>query len=70
MPGRGRRSENQAVIRETDMLQELQQEAANCAYEALKYHTQYVEIARYVRSRFDEVYGPPWSCVVGADFGA
>lgn len=52
------------------MLEELQQQAANCAYEALQQHRQYMEIARYVRKRFDEMYGPSWSCIVGAEFGA
>uniref|UniRef100_A0A915ETU2 Dynein light chain n=1 Tax=Echinococcus canadensis TaxID=519352 RepID=A0A915ETU2_9CEST len=68
--GRYRKSEAKAVIKETDMLEELQQQAANCAYEALQHHQQYMDIARYVRKRFDDLYGPSWSCVVGADFGA
>ncbi|KAM3186333.1 hypothetical protein ACTXT7_004507 [Hymenolepis weldensis] len=62
--------QSKAVIKETDMLEELQQQAANCAYEALQHHTQNMDIARYVRKRFDNIYGPSWSCIVGVEFGA
>lgn len=60
----------QAIVKQTDMINELQQEAVNCAYDALQSTQQYMEIARIVRLHFDQAYGTSWSCVVGKDFGS
>ncbi|VDL95519.1 unnamed protein product [Schistocephalus solidus] len=58
-----------AVVKQADMLEEMQQEAVNHAYEALQCEGQYMDIAKHVRCHFDRLYGPSWSCVVGKDFG-
>ncbi len=61
---------NRATVKQADMLQEMQQEAVNIANEALGGgNTQYMEIAKHVRSHFDNLYGPSWSVVVGRDYG-
>ncbi|CDI96978.1 Dynein light chain 1, cytoplasmic [Echinococcus granulosus] len=58
-----------AYVKQADMLDQMQQEAVNHAYEALHCNTQYMDIAKHLRTHFDHCYGPSWSCVVGKDFG-
>lgn len=58
-----------AYVKQADMLEQMQQEAVNHAYEALHCNNQYMDIAKHVRTHFDRAYGPSWSCVVGKDFG-
>ncbi|KAG8386258.1 hypothetical protein BUALT_Bualt03G0130200 [Buddleja alternifolia] len=64
--------EGKAVIGETDMLQDMQQEALHLAAKALDFFdvTEATEIARFVKKEFDRVYGGGWQCIVGTDFGS
>ncbi|KAL5809233.1 hypothetical protein ACOSQ3_029924 [Xanthoceras sorbifolium] len=64
--------EGKAVVRETDMPEELQSHVTELAYQALDLHevSDCQSIARYIKQKFDEVYGPAWHCVVGKDFGS
>ncbi|XP_058099437.1 uncharacterized protein LOC131243844 isoform X2 [Magnolia sinica] len=63
--------EGKAVIRETDMPQEMQSHAMELAYHALDLHeiSDCKSIAQHIK-QFDESYGPTWHCVVGIDFGS
>ncbi|KAI3937109.1 hypothetical protein MKX01_015324 [Papaver californicum] len=64
--------EGKAVIRETDMLQTMQQNALSLAGKELDTFdvTDSTEIARFIKKEFDESYGPGWQCIVGRDFGS
>ncbi|KAI3427528.1 uncharacterized protein J3R85_009354 [Psidium guajava] len=76
--------EGKAVIRETDMLQAMQQEALTLASKALDSFdvTEPTDIARFIKmvwsdlfnshtqSRIDRTYGGGWQCIVGTDFGS
>ncbi|KAK3226283.1 hypothetical protein Dsin_006145 [Dipteronia sinensis] len=64
--------EGRAVVRETDMPEELQSHVMELAYKALDLHevSDCQSIAQYIKQKFDEAYGPAWHCVVGKDFGS
>uniref|UniRef100_A0A0C9S6B4 Dynein light chain n=1 Tax=Wollemia nobilis TaxID=56998 RepID=A0A0C9S6B4_9CONI len=64
--------EGRAVVGETDMSQVMQEYAMLCASEALDLHevTDYEDIARYIKKKFDETYGLAWQCIVGFSFGS
>ncbi|XP_027344026.1 dynein light chain LC6, flagellar outer arm [Abrus precatorius] len=64
--------EGKAVIGETDMLQNMQQDALNLASKALDFFdvTEAIDIARFIKKEFDRLYGPGWQCIVGTDFGS
>ncbi|XP_030442488.1 dynein light chain 1, cytoplasmic [Syzygium oleosum] len=64
--------EGKAVVRETDMLQAMQQEALNLASKALDSFdvTEPTDIARFIKKEFDRTYGGGWQCIVGTDFGS
>ncbi|KAG6769525.1 hypothetical protein POTOM_025165 [Populus tomentosa] len=72
--------EGKAVLRETDMPEQLQSHAMELAYQALDLHevSDCQSIAHYIKQlttfvtakqKFDDAYGPAWHCVVGKDFG-
>ncbi|XP_057513574.1 uncharacterized protein LOC130795472 [Actinidia eriantha] len=64
--------EGKAVVRETDMPDHMQSHVMELAYKALDLHevSDCQSIAHYIKQKFDDVYGPAWHCVVGADFGS
>ncbi|VDP77082.1 unnamed protein product [Echinostoma caproni] len=62
--------ERKAVIKNADMSDEMQQEAADCSGEALDKFTVEKDIAAYIKKEFDRKYGPNWHCVVGRQFGS
>ncbi|KAL6202230.1 PREDICTED: dynein light chain LC6, flagellar outer arm [Fragaria vesca subsp. vesca] len=64
--------EGKAVIVETDMLQNMQQNAVDLASKALDFFdvTEATEIGRFIKKDFDSTYGPGWQCIVGTDFGS
>ncbi|KAK4751614.1 hypothetical protein SAY87_005096 [Trapa incisa] len=64
--------EGKAVIGETDMLQNMQQDALKLAANALDHFdvTEATEIARFIKKEFDRGYGPGWQCIVGRDFSS
>lgn len=51
------------------MPEDMLNDAAVLAEEALKRCATRKDVAAYVKKRFDEKYGPLWHCVVGRDFG-
>ncbi|XP_057498094.1 uncharacterized protein LOC130782717 [Actinidia eriantha] len=64
--------EGKAVVRETDMPEDMLSHAMELAYMALDLHevSDCQSIARYIKQKLDDVYGPAWHCVVGKDFGS
>ncbi|XP_022766212.1 dynein light chain 1, cytoplasmic-like [Durio zibethinus] len=64
--------EGKAVVRETDMPEEMQSRVMELAYQALDLHevSDCQSIAHYIKQKFDEAYGTAWHCVVGKDFGS
>ncbi|THD27377.1 Dynein light chain [Fasciola gigantica] len=62
--------DRKAVIKNADMSDEMQQEAADCSGEALDKFTVEKDIAAYIKKEFDRKYGPTWHCVVGRQFGS
>ncbi len=60
---------NQAVIKNADMSDAMQQQAADVAKEAMKQYSIEKDIAAYVKKEFDRLYTPTWHCVVGRNFG-
>ncbi|KAG9148416.1 hypothetical protein Leryth_016906 [Lithospermum erythrorhizon] len=64
--------EGKAVVGETDMLQNMQQDALSLAAKALDYFdvTEATAIARLIKKEFDRLYGGGWQCIVGTDFGS
>ncbi|GLT75859.1 hypothetical protein SLA2020_475530 [Shorea laevis] len=64
--------EGKAVIRESDMPEEMQNHVTELAYQALDLYevSDCQSIAHYIKQKFDEAYGAAWHCVVGKDFGS
>ncbi|CAM9498909.1 unnamed protein product [Discosporangium mesarthrocarpum] len=60
----------QAVIKNVDMSDEMQQDVVNCACEAVESFTIEKDIAGFMKKEFDKKYGPTWHCIVGRNFGS
>ncbi|VDM34166.1 unnamed protein product [Hydatigera taeniaeformis] len=58
----------QVVVRSTDMNDAQQTEAANIIAEALTIHYKETQVAKMVKTHFDEKYGRAWQCIVGKHF--
>ena len=63
-------SEKKAVIKIADMSEEMQQEAVDCATQALEKYNIEKDIAAYIKKEFDKRYIPPWHAIVGRNFGS
>jgi len=63
-------SERKAVIKCADMSKEMQQDAVDCATQALERFNFWKDIAAYIIKEFDKKYNPTWQCIVGRDFGS
>lgn len=63
-------SEKKAVIKNADMSDEMQQDAVDCAMQALEKYNIEKDIAAYVKKEFDKKYNPTWHCIVGRNFGS
>ncbi|KAK7256803.1 hypothetical protein RIF29_30303 [Crotalaria pallida] len=64
--------EGKAVVRETDMPENIQNHVMELAHQALDAHEVFdcQSIAHYIKQKLDEAYGPAWNSVVGKDFGS
>jgi len=58
-----------AVIKNADMPEDMQQQAIECATEALNKFNIERDIAAYIKKEFDKI-NPTWHCVVGRSFGS
>ncbi|KAF8571437.1 hypothetical protein P879_02508 [Paragonimus westermani] len=59
-----------AVVKNTDMAEEMQQVAVDICEEAMEKYTVEKDIAAYLKKEMDKRYGPTWHCVVGRNFGS
>ncbi|THD22702.1 Dynein light chain DLC [Fasciola gigantica] len=58
------------MIKETDMSEEMQNEAIRQAEKAIEMHTVEKDVAAYIKKYFDRKYSTPWHCIVGQNFGS
>ncbi|XP_020806607.1 dynein light chain 1, cytoplasmic-like [Drosophila serrata] len=63
-------SNSEADIRSTDMSEEMQKIAIDCARQALNEYSIEHEIAEYINNQFDIKFKPKWHCIVGSEFGS
>lgn len=62
-------SERKAVIKNADMVEDMQAVAVNVATDALEKFNIEKDIAAYIKKEFDKKYSPTWHCIVGRNFG-
>ena len=60
-------SERKAVIKNTDMSEEMQQDVVDYATRALEKYNIQKDIAAYIKTEFDKKYNPTWHCIVDRD---
>ena len=63
-------SDRKAVIKNADMSEEMQQDAVDCATQALEKYNIEKDIAAYIKKEFDKKYNATWHCIVGRNFGS
>ncbi|XP_046337805.2 uncharacterized protein LOC124119361 [Haliotis rufescens] len=66
----GTMSERKAVIKNADMSEDMQQDAVDCATQALEKFNIEKDIAAYIKKEFDKKFNPTWHCIVGRNFGS
>ncbi|RTG90834.1 dynein light chain LC8-type [Schistosoma bovis] len=62
--------EQKAVIKNADMSEDMQQDAVDCATQALEKYNIEKDIAAFIKKEFDRKYNPTWHCIVGRNFGS
>ena len=63
-------SERKAVVKNADMPEDMQQDAIECATQAMEKFNIEKDIAAYIKKEFDKKYNPTWHCIVGRNFGS
>ena len=63
-------SDRKAVIKNADMTEDMQQDAVDCATQAMEKYNIEKDIAAFVKKEFDKKYNPTWHCIVGRNFGS
>ncbi|XP_031550444.1 dynein light chain LC6, flagellar outer arm [Actinia tenebrosa] len=63
-------TERKAVIKNADMSEDMQQDAIECATQAIEKFNIEKDIAAFVKKEFDKKYNPTWHCIVGRNFGS
>jgi len=63
-------SDRKAVIKNADMSEDMQQDAVDCATQALEKYNIEKDIAAYIKKEFDKKYNPTWHCICGRNFGS
>ncbi|XP_072207248.1 dynein light chain LC6, flagellar outer arm-like [Excalfactoria chinensis] len=63
-------AEQKAVIKDTDMPADMQQQAVQCAARSLEEHSPECSVAAHIKREFDRRYSPTWHCVVGRSFAS
>ncbi|XP_067102076.1 dynein, light chain, LC8-type 2a isoform X2 [Osmerus mordax] len=63
-------TDRKAVIKNADMSEDMQQDAVDCATQAMEKYNIEKDIAAYVKKEFDKKYNPTWHCIVGRNFGS
>ncbi|XP_033108613.1 dynein light chain 2, cytoplasmic-like isoform X2 [Anneissia japonica] len=59
-----------AMIKSSDMTEEMQESAVEVAIEAFERCKIEKDIAAAIKRGFDEKHGPAWHCIVGKSFGS
>lgn len=62
--------ERQAVIKSSDMPEEMQYDAILYANQAMVISELDRDVSAYVKKEFDRKYGPTWHCIAGNNFGS
>ena len=62
--------ERKAIIKNSDMTEDMQQDAINVATKAIDSYNIEKDIACYIKKEFDRKHNPTWHCVVGRNFGS
>ncbi|VDM02768.1 unnamed protein product [Schistocephalus solidus] len=60
----------EAIVQCTDMPEEMQYFAVDCAAIVLSYEKSLKKAADYVKKEFDKSYEPGWNCIIGEQFGS
>lgn len=63
-------SEGKILIKQTNMSEDMQQDAVDSVTQAMEKHKVPMEIAAFVKKDFDKKYNPTWHCIVGKNFGS
>lgn len=61
--------DGKAIVKNTDMTEEMQKCAIECAKEALDQFSVEKDIAAHIKKAFDKDFTSTWHCVVGKNFG-
>lgn len=61
-------SDRKAVIKNADMSEEMQQDAVDCATQAMEKYNIEKDIAAFIKREFDKKYNPTWHAIVGRTF--
>ena len=56
-------------VQNTDMSDDMLQEAIRVAQLAIARYKMDVDIAKHIKEYFDDKYSPVWNCIVGKNFG-
>nr|CAH8821903.1 unnamed protein product [Trichobilharzia regenti] len=59
-----------AMIKDADMNRDMQEDAVYIAANAIDEHDTEQEIARYIKTEFDQKHQPYWHCIVGGTFSS
>ena len=62
--------ERKAIIKNSDMSEEMQQDAINVSTKAIDSYSIEKDIACYIKKEFDRKHNPTWHCIVGRNFGS
>ena len=63
-------AERNAVIKNADMSEDMQQAAVDCASQALEKSNIEKDIAAFIKKEFAKKYNPTWHCIVGRGMGS
>ncbi|TNN01676.1 hypothetical protein fugu_011058 [Takifugu bimaculatus] len=63
-------TDRKAVIKNADMSEDMQQDAVDCATQAMEKYNIEKDIAAFIKKEFDKKYNPTWHCIVGRNFGS
>ncbi|CAK0865665.1 unnamed protein product [Prorocentrum cordatum] len=59
-------ADRKAVIKNADMAEDMQQDAIDCATQALEKYNIEKDIAAFIKKEFDKKYNPTWHAIVGS----
>ncbi|CAG8573120.1 6520_t:CDS:2 [Diversispora eburnea] len=60
-------TDSKPIIKNVDMTEEMQQEAVECANQALEKYNIEKDIAACIKREFDKRYGTTWHCIESSE---